>query len=84
MKGEPHSTVLYDTIYADGSNGMTKPRPGSSGNGKTDAEGTFHTTWALAADVPPGQAEVNVIASDGARSPMVTATFEVVAVGTRC
>lgn len=82
--GAPQSFVSYDSVYVDGKGGLTGPRHGGSGNGKSDDRGVFRAAWVLAPNVPAGNADVNAIGSDGEEPLMVTARFLVALPGQPC
>jgi hypothetical protein len=64
VHGQARRQVIFDTVYSDNSDEMTRHYGTGYGYGKTDDHGTFHTTWVLAANVPSGPAQVNVGASN--------------------
>ena len=80
----PEDYVVYDTEYADGKSGLTTTYGSGHGAGRTDATGTFRTTWRLAADVPAGRTKVNTAATTASGTATATAEFVIVATQQPC
>lgn len=80
----PDDYVVYDTEYADGKSGLTTTYGSGHGSGRTDATGTFRTTWRLAPDVPAGRAKVNTAAATASGTATATAEFVIVAAQQTC
>ncbi len=78
-----NSTVGYDTVYSDNSTEMSnKTYKTGYGYGKSDGNGTYHTTWVVPPTAPLGKATVYVLTS--ADKPPLPLPFNIVAATEKC
>jgi hypothetical protein len=65
IASEPHASVAYNAIYADGQAGAPAPfgaNYGGNAGGPTGEEGLYRDTWTVAANAPSGPGHVEVVA----------------------
>ncbi|MHB2023670.1 MAG: hypothetical protein ACYCO3_10120 [Mycobacteriales bacterium] len=80
----PYGYVIYDTVYSNGTDALTSHYPTGSGQGQADNRGVYRTTWTLAANVPPGEATINVGVAGRAGMGQAHVQFVVASLGGSC
>jgi hypothetical protein len=73
--GDPGQLLIYDTEYANGTNNATTHYGTGNGNGKFDSTGTFHMTFVLAGNVPPGTTYMHTDSSHHGQIIQARTTF---------
>ena len=80
IASEPHASVAYNAIYADGQAGAPPPfgaNYGGNAGGPSGEQGLYRDTWTVAPNAPSGPGHVEVVAGANGGFGKTTVPFAV-------